>query len=357
MKKSALVMMTLVFLLVGFTNANVIASTSQALSFPSYGVISSLETFLGWETTITWGDGTVETIETTDKGRLHLNGTEGQAFGFIILDIGVRPSASVANNVLDWCQSKGVRFMTVLMRARYDNDAGLDFWLPKLYDRKMFAHLWVIPSSAGLGKAGMLDTTVWKNGFKAVVDKIVVMNKKELVIGFSLSDEWDLHVGTFGITQSELQTWFDDCDTYARNYLATNSFERPVMHAVNGGTSWARNMTLAESDFPFQNWGIGSVYTSALDYHWNEKKGYWNDAGHGDKQAWLGSVHYAVGENADNSKMTPEYMTHMLSYPELSAYFIWYLWEGWYNGVENHNMFDMNGDPYPWTETLAPYFP
>jgi len=57
--------------------------------------------------------------------------------------------------------------------------------------------------------------------------------------------------------------------------------------------------------------------------------------------------------------MTTDYFSHMLSYPELSAYFIWYLWEGWYNAEkgEEHYMFDLDGNPYYWTENLAPYFP
>ena len=112
MKKSALIIMTLLFLLVGFTNANVIASTSQAFNIPSYAVISYPQTFSGWEKTITWSDETKETIQITDKGKILLNGTETKAFGFCFFGWLSIPDAAL-ETILDWMDSKGVRFVDI----------------------------------------------------------------------------------------------------------------------------------------------------------------------------------------------------------------------------------------------------
>ena len=76
MKKSALVIMMLLFLLAGFSDANVAASTSQPFTLVSSGVMSYPETSSGWIETITWNDGTEETIQITDKGKILLNGVE-----------------------------------------------------------------------------------------------------------------------------------------------------------------------------------------------------------------------------------------------------------------------------------------
>ena len=351
--------LVLLFLLLGSIYPNLVASISPSLTIPSNVVMSYPETFSGWETTITWGDGTTETITVNSTGHIFLGGSEGIAFGFVLILSGSQPSTSVANNMLDWCQSNGVRFMSLIFHTSMSQSAiesRLDFWIPKLYDHKMFVILWPHPMTAT--KESMLDATDFKNKFQITVDKIVSMNRKEMVVAFIGSDEWDLHVVNKGISESELQDWFNDVDTYIRNYLSTNSFERPVGYSVNGGSNWwAKNMSYNYSDFIFQNSFTGSPYESTWDSNWNTKKGWWNDAGMSAYQAWLPSFGYGVGVNGDNSKLTPEYFAHHLAYPELSMLTIWYLWEGWYNDVEEHYMFDLNGNPYNWTELLAPYFP
>ena len=356
MKKSALAIMMLLFLLAGFSNANVVASTSQPFTLMSSGVMSYPETFSGWIETITWNDETKETIQITDKGKILLNGIEKKAFGFVIKAEWNPPSEAVTNAMLDWCQDNGVRFMNVLLgAAKSDNPSRLEFWLPKLYDHKMFAIVWVVP--AAFDRAALLDATAYKNVFKTVVNKIIDMNKKDMVVTFLAGEEWDIHVDRKNVSQTELQNWFDDVDSYIRDYLATSNFDRPVGHSPSDPQHWGGQMSLEYSDFAFDDWFIGSDYTSALDYWWSYNKEGWSNAGKSGYQAWLPSAGYGVGDIADNSKLTPEYFTHMLDYPELSAFFIWHLWEGWYNGSEEHCMFDLYGNPYDWTENLAPYFP
>jgi len=312
--------------------------------------------------TVTWTDGTTETIQVGDKGKIYLNGNEGKGFGFILKGSwSNQPSTSVANKMFDWCQDNGVRFMTFIIDAYQSDDditSRLDFWIPKLYDHEMFMIMWLHPETST--KTSLLDASTYKNKFKLIVDHIISLNKEEMIVAFIGADEWDLNAPAKSITQSELQYWFNDVDPYIRNYLSANNFERPVGYSADSGSaSWARDMSYVYSDFVFQNSFIGSDYPSAWDYHWNEKKGWWTNAGKSGYQAWLPSFGYGVGSYADNSKLTPEYFTHHLNYPELSLMTIWYLWEGWYYAVggEEHYMFDLSGNPYSWTQALAPYFP
>lgn len=311
------------------------------------------------QSTITWSDSSQETIRVDGAGHVYLNGGEGQAFGFVIMGSGSPPSASVANTILDWCQSNSVRFMVYIARTSSSQgtiESRLDFWIPKLYAHKMFVIVWYHPR-ASQTKAEALDTTDFKNKFKIAVDKIISLNRKEMVVAFIGGEEWDIHVEQVGITQSELEAWFDDADPYMRSYLSTNNFSRPVGHSPLDPAHWAGVLSVQYSDFVFNDFFTGGNVPSTQDYYWNLKSQGWDDANKTGYQAWLPSAGYGVGANGDNSKLTPEYFTNMLGKTRLSAYFIWHLWEDWQGGVEKHWMFKSDGTPEYWTAALAPYFP
>jgi len=311
--------------------------------------------------TVAWADGTTETIQVGDKGKIYLNGNEGKGFGFILKGSwSNQPSESVANRMLDWCEDNGVRFMSFIIDSYQSDDditSRLNFWIPKLYDRKMFLIMWLHPQTST--KSTLLDTSTYKNKFELIVDHINGMNRKEIVVAFIGADEWDLNVRK-GVTQSELQIWFDDIDPYVRNYLSTKGFDIPVSYAISGaGEDWVIDMSIEYSDLATSNSFIGSVYESAWEYHYDEKVARFSDAGKSGYQIWFPSFGYGVEDVADNSKITPDYLNYWLYRTETSLITIWYLWEGWYYAPdgEEHYMFDLNGNPYPWTENLAPYFP
>ena len=119
--------------------------------------------------------------------------------------------------MLDWCQTNGVRLMPFIIDA-YETDteitSRLDFWIPKLYDHKMFMVMWLHPK--GGSKTSVLDASTYKNKFKLVVDHIISLNREEMIIAFVNSDELDIWADRCSITETEIRTGVDDVALYIR---------------------------------------------------------------------------------------------------------------------------------------------
>jgi len=364
MKKSAFTTMTLLFLLVGFTHANVIASTSQAFTISSSAVMSYPETLSGWIKTITWSDETKETIQITDKGKILLNGIEKKAFGFSFLGWLSIPDAAL-ETILDWMDSKGVRFVDIY----FNTDVGgltskMDFYFPKFYSHKKFVRLIIAPEYIEGFSASSIS--LWKTEFDQLIDHIDTDNWSDIVYAIEVTHEHALAATILGKTVAELSANLDQYYNYAANKLSTSQVGLvPIIHAEciwdNPSDPTRRNYwktTLAKTDIILLD--FYPPYLSDLASTKTEVRNLASQVG---KARVDGYQHWHEFGRHKPETTRPHYipvdfLTTLLNQTDTGDAFLFYVYERWDPDPDIPTWyFATDGSAEYWTEVLTPHFP
>jgi|GEM_PF-5128159 len=327
--------------------------TSQSTQVPSYGTIRST---IAMEKTVTWADGTIETIIVDDKGRIFLNGEETIAVGLHIITammVGELEDSQRANKILDQLQSFGVRFMTIGCMS-WDSLAWIEywfnFWLPKLYSHKMFVMIEVEDPDY----PAPLDPDSHYTRCAAIVDMVNDQRYADIVFAFAYAWELDMETGR---TDEEVEAYLSNLYPRVKEKLENSNIGSVVLSAKHSCTiSDQGTIPLVKwSDVP--NWDMypGGDWKAWLDY----RIPIYHDstlpqAGKSGYQIWF----QESGYSGDNNNYTPELFQYLLQgggYNDVSLIFIWCL--EWDNPDYLYSAFDMEGNPKQWFLDLVPYIP
>lgn len=354
-----------------------VATLLGCLIIPSY---SSLKTYqkisasgivrAGIGKTVIWSDGSKETIRVTEQGRIFLNGSEVIAFGFNIYrygDWGDWDDAT-ADKALDRLVQDGVRFMELSIPYWFYDSRTLisnliSFWMSKLYNHKMFVFL-CMHNPDGTHTASPENAEKQMTRINITLELISSnQNWANMIFAFGYSWEQDY----FGAhTAEELEAYLSNLYPRVKSALRESPIgDVPVIAKLS--SPWGRGPEHLYSK-PIIKWSnipsIDIYYRMKdydLDYDWiaNEiarLQAIMSDVGKTGINVWYSEFGLRRAETSDNSLFTKEILEYGLSeagYNDLSLMMIWELWDR----AGLRNAFDVNGDPLPWYERIAPYFP
>lgn len=347
-----------------FLSAGLETSVSQApalqTSVPSYGVISSPKSPSGWEKTVTWSDGTKETIEIDKYGRVFLNGVQVKPFGFCGFLFTSSIPEAIWDNILTWMVEQGIRFSYWSAYAHNLDDAKatMDFYFPKFKANKMFIRLEIRNSAINRWK---LDS--WSSGFSELIDYIDANGWSDMIYAINISHELDRWCTEK--TLQDFKDFLDEITRYAKDKLSTSQIGSiPVCHALNGVTITKTNKPyllyiVEKTDVLFKDFYAGSI--TAMEAGLAEYRSLYAEGG---KDTSLGyKIWYERGYSfpTDNSLMTPENFVHLRDQYDTGDIYLWHIWEGWQSYATRKDyqewFFDVDGNAESWTENLAPHFP
>lgn len=347
-----------------------VAALLGCLIIPSY---SSSQTYqrisasgivrAGMRKTVIWADGSKETIEVTEKGRIFVNGSEVIAFGFHIPNYGDwgDMTEEAANNALDRLMTDNVRFMELGVPYWYSDSrtlirALLDFWMPKLYNHKMFVLFC-------LGHEYPVDTERQMRIVNITIEEICTdENWANMIFAFGYNWEMDYFFPKppQNGTSEELEAFLSNLYPRVNSALSSSIIGSiPVIGKLAGpwGEDYSRAV-LKWSDIPCVDTYYRLVDTE-IDYDDTALR-----------VAKLHEIMDEVGKSGinvgytefglwykNNALFTKEKLQYGLSdagYNDLSLMMIWQLWD---RNMDGWNAFDANGDPLDWYLRIAPYFP
>jgi hypothetical protein len=319
--------------------------------------------------TITWGDGSKETIQVTEKGRIFINGKEVTAFGFNVARYGDWGDLTdeAANRALDRLMQDGVRFMALnvhwwLIRQE-EIESVLDFWMPKLYAHKMFVLLFMSDAveEEGYGVPIGQPTVEWQmNRINIVLNKLS-QNKNWADIIFAFGITWELDIFWTG-TSDQIEAYLSTLYTAAKNATASVIGNVPLIGKVVSGWGQGPEHLISKaiirwSDIPCIDF-YPTLKDSELDYDWIAPRitlfhEVADAVGKSGINVWYTEFGLGDGENSLFDKQKLEYGLSECGYNDLSLMIIWELWDR----TGKWSAFDSNGNPLDWYVKIAPYFP
>ena len=314
--------------------------------------------------TVTWADGTSETIQVGDKGKIYLNGEEVKAFGFNIGRIkryGIATDEMV-DKILDWLQAKGVRFMNLgYSRSEAGWPDYIGVWMRQLYAHKMFVHF------TSHWKSDSVDVATQYNWFKESIDKINALPQKYVdgiyAVGLPC---WEMNMF---FDYDTLDRYLTELYPLCRDYLRASKIGNVPLtgktsHEMwnDGGIAIVKHSDIPSWDFYPRaenwkgdvDWCMNKVRTEVLPRA--GKTGYqiWlTEHGYGKELPELGTW----GSGTPHVH-PPELLDYVLSIPEISSMSLWAL--QYYDGDPVNDwgaFFQHTGEPKQWTSNLAPHFP
>jgi len=319
-----------------------------------------------WMKTVTWADGSRETITVTDKGRILVNNREVVAFGYCIgrvRDYGI-PTDDMVDRMLDWLQDRGVRFMALGMgRSELEWVNFPEFYLRHLYAHKMFVHL---VFEQGYGSKN-IDVTAQYNWFKDGIDKINALPQAWVDTIYAVNMPcWELNMFyDYDTLDGYLSRIKPLCKEYLRaSKIGDVPLTGKTSHDIwnDGGIAIVKHSDIPCWDFypRAENWKSG------MDWCMNKVR---NEvlprSGKVGYQIWLTEHGYGkelpeLGTWGSGTPHVhpPELFDYALSMPEISSMFLWAL--QYYDGdmrVDWGAFFQHSGEPKQWTINLAPHFP
>jgi hypothetical protein len=347
------------------TCAFLIAALLGCLTIPSY---SSLQIYqrisasgiirAGIVKTVTWSDSSKETIQITQKGRIFVNGNEVIAFGFHISRYGDWGDwdDTTANKALDRLMHDGVRFMELSIPywfydSRSDISDLIKFWMPKLYNHKMFVFIC-------LGQAYPVDVERQMRIVNIVIDEISKdKNWADTVFAFGYNWEMDYF---FEGTSAELEAYLSNLYPRVKSTINESPIGAvPVIGKVTGPWGGDKSRSVVRwSDIPC----IDIYYRIKdydLDYDWitTEVSAFYQiirDVGKSGINIWYTEFGLWYKNNTLFTKEKLEYGLSQAGYHDLSLMMIWELWD---RNQDGWNAFDKSGNPLDWYLRIAPYFP
>jgi hypothetical protein len=336
-------------LVFGFVSVSM-GQTSQYRQISSYGMIS----YTAMEKTVTWADGTSETITVDDKGRIFLNGSQKIAFGFHIVARSMKGEpydSEMVNGILDRLQGWGVRFMSMDCMSWYTDELMrtlLDFWLPKLYEHKMFVTLGIE------GKpAYSIDVDSQYSRISGIIDMIIDQRYADII--FSVACGWELDDA--GYTDEQVETYLSHMHPLVKSKLQASIIgDVPIVAA--------HSATISETGtIPSVKWSDVPSWDLFSDDDWRAyiepRLAVYHDstlpqAGKEGYRIWFWSNGHASGVEY----YTPEMFQYLLDgggYKDVSMIFLWCL--EWDYADYPNAWFDMEGNPKPQLLDLVPYIP
>jgi hypothetical protein len=317
--------------------------------------------------TVTWADGTMDTIEVTDKGRTYVNGVDVKAFGYNICRVreyGI-PTEEMMSKILDWLQAKGVRFMNL---GYSRSEAGwadyIRVWMRQLYAHKMFVHL------TTYYRADNIDVALNYDWFKKTIDQINGLPQEQADSIYAVGLPCWEHNMFFGY--DALDRYLSELYPLCRAYLRASKIGDVPLTAKTSHEMWNDGgiAIVKHSDIPCWDfyprdktvdavrsdidWCINKVRTDVLPRA--GKVGY---------QVWL--TEHGRGFEIPELKTwgsgtphihEPELFRYVLSIPEISSIALWIL--QYYDGDKVNDwgaFFQITGEVKDWTKELAPHFP
>jgi len=201
---------------------------------PSLGVLQVSENIpsnvmidyqASWSKTVTWADGTMDTISVDDFGRIFLNGKRFKVVGFVIQDT-EPPTRENADKMLEWCERHGIRVMELWISPfRWGSTTPqpsmkdqVDFWMPLLYKHKMFTVY--IPRVDRSEISGDPDVAVseFMSRWKGRLDlaETYASEYLDIIFGVGLQSEYDTKWSGVDL-ETFLSQVYPQCKEYLKN--------------------------------------------------------------------------------------------------------------------------------------------
>lgn len=310
---------------------------------------------------VEWADGSQESIEVTDKGRILVNNQEVKAFGYNICRVrryGI-PSEQMISKILSWLQNAGVRFMLLsYSRSEAEWPAYLETWMRQLYAHKMFVLFW------SYWRNDTLEVAPQYNFVKAAIEKVNELPLEQLDTIYAVGNPWEMSTH-FNFEQ--LDTYLGQIMPMIRDGLHDSLIGGVPLLAKTGHEMWNSGgpAVVKHSDVPcwdcyprqtHVNYGLDRIRREVLPKA--GKEGY---------QIWLTEHGFAVDKqgklcsgNVDPG-YPPELLTRLLDssyFPECSTIFMWIL--QYFDGDPRQDagaFYQQTGEVKEWTKKIAPHFP
>lgn len=308
-----------------------------------------------WTKTVTWPDGTTETIRIGDRGKIFLNGVETVAFGFNIHTFPywyAYEHPEIADKQLDWLAEHGVRFMLPSMGSWRNTEADfkefLDFWLPRLYERKMWVCFCVQESPDG-----NINPDITYNRISNIINCITEPKYADII--YALGYSWE--IDDYGYSDSEVENYLSTLYPMIRGLIRGSLIKEVPLIAKHSATISTTGTIPAVkwSDIPAWDFYTSTVPDDRINTYINQTlpqagkpddMAFWfTESGHGSKD----NIHY-----------TPDFFQWLLNpygYGRVSSLFLWIMEAPPDWGTYLYEAFDDDGNPKQWLIDLAPYFP
>ena len=312
--------------------------------------------------TVTWADGTTETLNVDKYGKVSLNGLEKIAIGFHVKHGSYNPSVALAESMLQRLSSDGIRFMTFNF-AHWETDAqvlyDIDFWMPLLYKYKIWTFLQVQHIDP---EPPILTVAYQLPRHQVVIDKI------------SQNQTWANMVYAYTVGW-ELDNWYNDAQVTAylqamvpsvKNLLQNSKIGNvPTLNKPTGVWGWNQNygqvplgvyadlvgldgyanVTAAGSGIFTADWQntMNTLYNTYLQIV--------GKVGH---RVW--HTEFGVFNNGLNNELTPNLFSQALAgmgHGNCGSMMLWLMWT---NVLDNHAAFNPDGTPKQWYLNLRSLF-
>jgi hypothetical protein len=331
---------------------------TQAASYPSK--------------TVTWGDGTSDTLQVDDKGQVFLNGQPTIAFGFHIVtglpsSVSGVPVDSEANQIkmLDTLQSWGVRFMSLDLSSWLNmaqSQAWIDWWMPQLYAHKMFVEFAMQEQPAG-----DLNVAAQYNRFSQLIDSISDTRSANMI--YAAAYAWELDLSSLGHNATQLETYLSSITPQVKAKLALSLIGNVplVCKMVSPQSTFGSDMFFKYCDPVGYDYYLDPTnmpaHTDERFVFYRQRNEYY---GKSDYSIWLQENGVLPEYGANWHPYSPQAFQTVLNggssnLHDVSELMLWCLnWDSLLleNGTPyQFPAFDLRGDPYQWILDLVPYFP
>jgi hypothetical protein len=305
--------------------------------------------------TITWGDGTVETVVIDSNGNFILNGAQTKLVGFcdsMIYAHGVpydTDNMALLNKELDYLQGKGVRLYQVNLWL-WGEDA-YDGLLQMFYDHKML----VVPLFSGTGESnfGDLTTTDFVVDSTGTISTFFAAWLKHVksfqnVVSIIIENELDIQMSGSSYTLSNVTKYMDMLYNYAKANTTLPILTKFGVLNYDANAASVQNAFLHYSAIP----AFDLYYTDATSFGSGcTTTSNWYSTKTSVSQMWVTEANYAYAREPgyyNATKFTKDMVDAMFSH-NVSAVFLFAVQDKYDSSAM---FFDTLGNPIANTEVL-----
>jgi len=323
--------------------------------------------------TVTWSDGTTETLQVDDKGKIFLNGKEVIAVGFHLKHGVPNPNQTVADSMLQRLSNDGVRFMTFNF-AGWETDQqildDINLWMPLLQKYRMWTFLSVQHVQEGnLGPP--LDVTTQMVRHQYVINKISANPTwASMIYGYTNAWELDMWVGK-GYTESQLITYLMAMNTQLHNSLsASNIGLVPILNKPISPENQQGNVAMGQIADLVGMDAYAQVEPTTGQFHQNYidemnvlYNTYLGQCGKAGSHVWHTEWGTFTGvwpnQVLGNSWITSSLLSQAINesgYGTAGSIMIWNMWNDVSSGQGVWSAFNPGGTPKDWYTKIVPVF-
>ena len=310
------------------------------------------------EKTVNWSDGSEETITVDDSGTIFLNGQKTVAFGLNIVTIAYQTEDVTAPKVLDTLQAGGVRFMALDISGWLNVNQGvgwIDFWMPKLYEHKMWVALYIQQSP---NNPPDLNVSEQAARFLGIIQGITNQTYANMI--FTVGYNWELDLSRWNFTDGQVSSYLSQLYPLIKDEVKSSLVGSvPVVGKNSASTSTFGTRPIVQySDIPtwdfYYDLSDANGWQHSYDVRASAYLQTMANAGKNASRIWYGDTGANANGEGANELYSPEMLSYLLNQSRTGAMFLWVL--QWDSPDYKYKAFDMNGNINPWFENILAYY-